>query len=1445
MNADRTLVGATLRGDSTDLNDDVSMIAQLAFARANRGSARGGALPLMPRETLELDLTDPAQRIFGNYELLELIGEGGMGVVYRARQIGLDREVAVKLLAAGPWASSEFVERFHREAQNAARMQHPNIVAIYEVGDAEELQFFSMRLVRGDSLAVVLRRDGKLPALRAARLLRTIAEAVDYAHRLGVLHLDLKPANVLIDENGAPHVADFGLARRVDQDLAADNTEVSGTPSYMAPEQAIAGVQNITAATDIWGLGAVLYELVAGVPPFLGTSPHGTLRLVVEGTLENPRQHTPRLPLDLEAIILKCMSRKAADRYPSGRALADDLTRFIEGREVRARPLHAAQSIARWARREPRLALTGSVALAALLAGLAATTQQWQRADSNANRAAANAAVSNERLWESRRDKALELEESGRGFEALSPLLANIEEQERAGKTDLAGIERREIGMIMSQGVTLIARTIIADAKPLAAGLSPDGKTLAIALADQTVRWFDTPALTEAGRVDLSGLPTSNGEEIAPRMLRFAGNRRLIVTLDWDDYLAAPSNRDSYQIDLDRGIVMEPPAEFANLSDAVFSADGRHAALHDRNNQVQLWQVEPWRALSDKATKQEHLALPWLVGRDLRYAMSLPGGSYKDLLVYDPRKLGSPRNVMLPPATQPSAWEENNAGSVLALGDSAGRVLLVDTGNGSVRTLPTPLGLNVTALAFSEDDAWVAAVRRDGSAFAFDVATGNPLNSGQMQHDFDARQVWISHHERLLIASGLGETAIWRLPPPGPTGVEAHRIIASPTRSLRAGTNALGASLDTGLLATASMDGEVRLWRIPGAPTLPFGVPRSGTSIPDSLTYDGGHIADVEYRSLRVVSTTGQAPTAWVELPQPPAFAELLHDGKTLVATSGPALYVFDATSMQPRFAPVALPANPLHLAADPDGRFVILAFGHNATSGFEERLEVYDLATGRRGPAATVVGPLRQLALSPDSSRLLAAGPARGATEVYDVATMRLLGSYPHQPDRPTAWASFGAGNDPMWLIARDAEDAIADNADLIAWDPATGLERERRFLPGLFPVGITVVAGKPLLAARDQDLLDPGTSDARGSARLTRGETTSVFASSHDGRLIAHGLGRNVQLYEAATLTPVGPPLRSNCEAMDMPARLAFAPDDRHLLGNATTNWLLWPIATDARPVAEIRQDVDLLNPLAGGQHVLELPNPAQRQRLLSRDPGRLAAREQRPLPQTARSVGGAPIPARSPGTPETLLDLSGVYDAAPFTKRNLFATVMPVVDSLPFGMSRIDGVDYDLRGAVELRWLRGGGSEKGNVPWKVTGVHVPAIPIAAVHALLIAPHRTAVPEVRIYASLALHYRDGSVERVPIRTQIEVSGMSESDQVVPIAWTAYVVTRLIGILKQQPVHNPRLPNPHPERMIDSLDLEAAEDNWSEPVFLAITAEPVIGSGQSRSNDSEPAGAR
>jgi hypothetical protein len=325
-------------------------LADLAFASASDSQVSRSLAWTSPVD-LGIDLNDPAQRRFGDYELLELIGQGGMGAVYRAHQHNLDREVALKFLAAGPWASDEFIARFRREAQAAARMQHPNIVEIHDTGVRDGLYYFSMRLVKGETLAERLRAKGPMAIRQAATMMRTIAEAIDYAHRLGVLHLDLKPGNVLLGERDEPLVADFGLARRIDEGPHADHDNVSGTPSYMAPEQATAKSSGIGPAADIYGLGAILYEMLVGEPPFRGRDVKDTLRHVLNDEPTAPRTKRHDIPADLDAICLKCLAKEPAQRYASARELGDELGRFIGGDPVTARSPTWLERLRRWVER--------------------------------------------------------------------------------------------------------------------------------------------------------------------------------------------------------------------------------------------------------------------------------------------------------------------------------------------------------------------------------------------------------------------------------------------------------------------------------------------------------------------------------------------------------------------------------------------------------------------------------------------------------------------------------------------------------------------------------------------------------------------------------------------------------------------------------------------------------------------------------------------------------------------------------------------------------------------------------------------------------------------------------------------------------------------------------------------------------------------------------------
>jgi WD40 repeat protein/predicted Ser/Thr protein kinase len=304
-------------------------------------------------------------RFLADYELQAEIARGGMGVVYRARQKSLNRTVAVKVLLAGPGAAPGVAARLRREAEVAASLKHPNIVSIYEVGEHAGEPFFSMELVEGRNLSELLRAN-PLTVRQAAELLQSIALTVHFAHEHGVLHRDLKPSNVLVDALGVPHVTDFGLAKRMggEADLTLTG-QVLGSPNYMAPEQASSERETVGPASDVYSLGAILYHLLCGRPPFLADSMTQTLRLVVEGEPVSPRLLNASLSRDLETVCLKCLEKDPPRRYGSARELADELGRFLRHEPIRARPTGPVGRLDQWRKRKP--ALAGSLGAGALL----------------------------------------------------------------------------------------------------------------------------------------------------------------------------------------------------------------------------------------------------------------------------------------------------------------------------------------------------------------------------------------------------------------------------------------------------------------------------------------------------------------------------------------------------------------------------------------------------------------------------------------------------------------------------------------------------------------------------------------------------------------------------------------------------------------------------------------------------------------------------------------------------------------------------------------------------------------------------------------------------------------------------------------------------------------------------------------------------------------------
>lgn len=515
---------------------------------------------------------------FGGYELLEIIARGGMGVVYKARQKSLNRIVAVKMLLSGQFAEPKFVQRFRAEAEAVAQLQHPNIVVIHEIGECEGQPFFSMDYVEGKNLAQMSAGFGSrgVEFHRCADLLKTIAEAVHYAHERGIIHRDLKPSNVLIDSFGRPRITDFGLAKRLtgDSDLTLSG-QVLGSPNYLPPEQAEPKRGKVGAASDVYALGAILYHLVTGRPPFQADSLTTLLRQVIEAEPVAPRSLNPSIPRDLETICLKCLEKDAPRRYQTAQQMADEIGRFLEGKPILARPANAAGKVLRWCRRQPALAGLSAGLVLSLVSGLTVALWQMQRARTGESLALRQVYASDMNLVQR------SIEEGDLG--SATKLLNKHRPGEKAGD-DLRGWEWRYLwGRLRSDEQYRLTQ----QSKPFVSlALAPDGDLLALRQERGDIQLWDL------AKRQLVGTLTNRGDALA---MAFSADGRFIASANQN---AGGTNVVSFWDIGTRQILRNLPQPSAVLSLAL-SPDGKHLATFNWDPRVRLWEIESGKLILD------------------------------------------------------------------------------------------------------------------------------------------------------------------------------------------------------------------------------------------------------------------------------------------------------------------------------------------------------------------------------------------------------------------------------------------------------------------------------------------------------------------------------------------------------------------------------------------------------------------------------------------------------------------------------------------------------------------------------------------------------------------------------------------------------------------------------------------------------------------------------
>jgi WD40 repeat protein/tRNA A-37 threonylcarbamoyl transferase component Bud32 len=1126
-------------------------------------------------------------RRFGDYEILEEIAHGGMGVVYRARQLSLNRAVALKMIRTGEFASATEVERFQSEAEAAAMLEHPHIVAIHEIGTQPGQQYFSMQLIEGGSLATALRRgewigNSKEFSRRVAQLLATVARAVHYAHQRGILHRDLKPGNILLDEQGQPFVTDFGLAKRVESDSTLTQSgHIVGTASYMSPEQASA-VRKLTTATDVYSLGAILYELLTARPPHRGDSVLDTLVMVRQQEPARPKAINPDVDLDLETICLKCLEKDPARRYGSAEALAEDLERWLHYEPIRARRSTVWERGAKWARRQPVIASMTASILLLVAVGFGAVTLLWnaaalardtaeqaekdkeqQRVVAVAEQGKAEKARDDEKEQRKKADDAKRQEQEQRRkfqrlyVEQLLDKVANLGDKNEAARAalwlgrglqlvsaedeDLNRILRANLGEIGSQLPPLTAM-LPHQKKVRMATFSGDGKRVLTGGDDTTACLWDTAT----GKL-LATLKHTHAVYTGA----FSPDDKFIVT---GTYKAMHLwDRDGKAI----GAPLDHPHTVTKLA---FSPDGKRLLSLCNDHAVRLWNIEDVESIQ-------------LIG-EMRNDRQQSGAASIYAMAFSPNSklvatAGRSGFTQLWDATTakpvgPSLHQKNDVLAVLFRGNT----LLVTGGNVGLKFYPVgkeqppqetkSLGTILTmdyspdfkllatggvdgnarivagsevrwtmshndrvpSVIFSPDGKMLLVGSEDQTARLWDSETGLPLG---MPYSLPCpvHKVAFSPDGKTILAQGPDKIVrLWNTPGPD--------VIRPPLRQDGQGVRALATSRDGKRLVVACNDSVARLWdsdtgKILGKTQGHEKTLRSVVFRPDGQVF----LTCSEDQTARL----WDANTA-KEIGRPcqhKAIVSLVAfrpDGKTFVTIAGRIAQLWDSSTQEPVGKPMNSKRVIRAVAFRPDGKVLLTAGGEMGLDGEGARL--WDATTGEpigdalKHPAEII----RAVAFSPDGRHACTAGDDN-AVRLWDAATGELRGE-PLVHNGPVETAVF----------SHDSKTLLTGSEDRSArlWDVATGKLRLPPIPHAAAVQAVAFSADDRLIATgcRDQAarIWDAATGKLISTPR--RHKTAVRFvAFSPDGKtLVTSGIDSTVD--RTVRLWPVPSPLAGDVERL-----------------------------------------------------------------------------------------------------------------------------------------------------------------------------------------------------------------------------------------------------------------------------------------------------------------------